>query len=411
MTFDEIVDRLGGVSNGMARCPAHPDRSPSLSITEGEDGRTLLHCQAGCDVADVLAAVGLTVKDLFGRANGERADDVVARYRYVDENGLHLYDVVRRDGKQFHQEPANGRRGKGAMSGVRRVLYRLPDVVAAVAAGDPVFIVEGEKDVDNVRAVGATATCNPGGAGKWDKVRDVDEIFRRAVVIVVCDRDDAGRAHGRDVARSLAGVVQQLTVVEAVVGKDASDHLAAGHRLEDLGVVAGTAQGDPPLDDWLSLFTPPKASAHLHTPPPGTPREPPRLAFDLRILDRFRRDVVCAGVVGEQRTACTLYLLVTSRFLDKPVSCAVKGHSSSGKSFTVDTVLGFFPPSAYIEMTAMSEKALVYSKDEFCHRTLVIFEAVALREAIEDNFTTYFVRSLLSEGRISYPVTVRDRTK
>jgi len=60
----------------------------------------------------------------------------------------------------------------------------------------------------------------------------------------------------------------------------------------------------------------------------------------------------------------------------------------------------------------MSERALVYMKDDFSHRTLVLFEAVALREQrekTESNMTAYFVRSLLSEGRISYPVTVRDK--
>jgi len=118
------------------------------------------------------------------------------------------------------------------------------------------------------------------------------------------------------------------------------------------------------------------------------------------------------GVVGEDRNAQLVYLALTSRLLDEPVSLALKGVSSSGKSHTVETTLKFFPAAAYIEMTAMSEKALVYMKDDFSHRTLVLFEAVALREQrekTESNLTAYFVRSLLSEGRISYPVTVRDK--
>ena len=89
---------------------------------------------------------------------------------------------------------------------------------------------------------------------------------------------------------------------------------------------------------------------------------------------------------------------------------AIKGLSSSGKSFTTETTLKFFPKAAYIAITAMSERALVYMKEDFKHKTLVIFEAVALREQREktdSNLTAYFVRSLLSEGRISYPVTVR----
>jgi 5S rRNA maturation endonuclease (ribonuclease M5) len=410
MTFDEIVERLDGLDcNGMARCPAHADGDPSLSVTEGEDGRTLLHCHAGCPINEILAALGVAKSDLFTRRDGDRPDDVIARYRYVDETGHHLFDVVRRTGKQLHQEPANGRRGKGAMAGVRRVLYRLPDVISAVAAGDPVFVVEGEKDVDSVRAAGAVATTNPTGAGKWKTVPDAPDILKGADVIIVCDRDDPGRDHGRDVARSLVGKAASITVAEAVAGKDVFDHLAAGHTIEELQVIAGTADGDPPLDDWLSSFSPSKSDAQAHTPPPGPPPEPPPLASDLRILDRFRADVHHAGVVGEERTACTVYLLATSRLLAKPVSCAVKGHSSSGKSFTVDTTMRFFPAAAYLEMTAMSERALVYSKEEYSHRTLVIFETTALREGVEDNLTTYFVRSLLSEGRISYPVTVRDR--
>jgi hypothetical protein len=415
MLYDQIVERLGGVdTNGMAHCPAHEDRSPSLSVTEGDDGRVLLHCHGGCSVNEIVATIGLAISDLFPRRNGDRDDGVIARYRYIDETGRHLYDVVRRVGKTFHQEPANGRRGKGAMTGVRRVLYRLPEVVAAVAAAETVYVAEGEKDVDNLRAAGVVATCNGGGAGKWRTVPDAPSILTGADVVIVADADEPGRAHAAQVARSLVGKASAVTVVEALDGKDASDHLAAGHRLEELQVVAST---DPTLvvgatldlDSWLSLLTPSIQRAQLHTPPPEQPSEPPDLARDLRILDRFRVDVGCAGVVGEERTACTVYLLVTSRFLDKPVSCAVKGHSSSGKSFTVETTLRFFPPSAYLEMTAMSERALVYSTEQYSHRTLVLFETTALREGLEDNLTAYFVRSLLSEGRISYPVTVRDR--
>jgi hypothetical protein len=117
-------------------------------------------------------------------------------------------------------------------------------------------------------------------------------------------------------------------------------------------------------------------------------------------------------VVGEDRNAKVVYLLLTSRLLDEPVSAAIKGASASGKSKTVQTTLKFFPKSSYVEMTAMSERALVYMKEDFAHRTLVLFEAVALREGrekAEGNLTAYFVRSLLSEGRISYQATQKDK--
>ena len=70
MNVDEIADRLehkrrSGKGGYIARCPAHNDRSPSLSITPGDDGRVLIHCHAGCPPLDVLAAIGLDWADVF----------------------------------------------------------------------------------------------------------------------------------------------------------------------------------------------------------------------------------------------------------------------------------------------------------------------------------------------------------
>ncbi|CAN5514254.1 hypothetical protein BH20ACT21_BH20ACT21_25240 [soil metagenome] len=160
-----------------------------------------------------------------------------------------------------------------------------------------------------------------------------------------------------------------------------------------------------PPDDEEGHFYPLKTPATL----PHLSMDPPSLAYDLRILDRFKAELVSHGVVGEESNGATLYLGITSRLLPKPVSLAVKGDSSSGKSFTTEQVVRFFPKSAVIVMSAMSEKALIYMKEDYAHRTLVLYEAVALREGVVDNMTAYFVRTLLSEGRVEYPVTVRDK--
>ena len=93
--------------------------------------------------------------------------------------------------------------------------------------------------------VGAVATCNPMGAGKWRV--EYSETLRDANVIVVADRDDEGRDHALAVQRSLGGVAASVTIVEALVGKDASDHLAAGHGLAQLVAVpvgVAHAEGD-----------------------------------------------------------------------------------------------------------------------------------------------------------------------
>lgn len=139
---------------------------------------------------------------------------------------------------------------------------------------------------------------------------------------------------------------------------------------------------------------------------------PPDLATEPDILALFLADLHRAGVVGEDRTAALVYLAETSRLLSEPVSVVVKGASSSGKSHVVQSTTRFFPPGEVLEFTGMSERALVFAPQDFRHRTIVVYEAVALRERAErenGNLTAYFVRSLISEGRISYPMSVRTK--
>jgi urease gamma subunit len=116
------------------------------------------------------------------------------------------------------------------------------------------------------------------------------------------------------------------------------------------------------------------------------------------ILERFACDLARSGVAGESRVAKLLYLAVTSRFLERPVSVAVKGPSSGGKSYLTERVLGFFPESSYYALTAMSEHALAYSDEPLMHRFLVIYEAAGMNS----DFQTYLIRSLLSEGKVRY---------
>jgi hypothetical protein len=128
--------------------------------------------------------------------------------------------------------------------------------------------------------------------------------------------------------------------------------------------------------------------------------QPPRtLASEPRILARFGADVRRAGLVGEDRAAKLLYLVLTSRLLDRPISAVIKAPSAAGKSYLVDTVLRFFPGSAFYTVTGMSEKALVYSEESLEHRVIVIFEAAGMAG---DGFAPYFLRSLLSEGHLRY---------
>jgi len=125
------------------------------------------------------------------------------------------------------------------------------------------------------------------------------------------------------------------------------------------------------------------------------------IAQSKNILKLFTDDLRKCGIIGEKHGCKLMYLCVTTRFFLEPVSVVVKGDSSGGKSYTTGGVLKFFPSDAYIDLTSMSEKALIYAEASFEHRFLWIYEAAGL----ENPSVRYLIRTLLSEGRIKYMVT------
>ncbi|MEM7412926.1 MAG: AAA family ATPase [Myxococcota bacterium] len=167
----------------------------------------------------------------------------VASYQYQDEDGQPLFEVVRFEapdgGKEFRQRAPDG---TWSVQSIRKVPFHLPELLRAVAAGDSIYVVEGEKDVLAVEAADCAATCNPGGAGKWQD--DWAPLFDGAHVIVVQDKDDPGEKHARKVYHSLKNVVASIRVVEAASGKDAADHLKAGERIDSLVEVSLETQED-----------------------------------------------------------------------------------------------------------------------------------------------------------------------
>jgi putative DNA primase/helicase len=238
MTAEEVIARLEqrdlypkptGPGRWQARCPAHDDRVASLSISVGAEDRTLVHCHAGCEKADVLSSLDLTEADLFAAA-AEREAPI--EYFYTRADGETGYKVARRPGKKFAQARPDGDGGWiWNLRGVERVLYQLPNVIAAVAAKETIFVCEGEKDTLALERAGVTATCNPGGAGKWRP--EYSKSLAGANVVVIADGDEPGRKHAREVAASLKGIAAGVRIVEAAKGKDASDHLAAGLGVAD----------------------------------------------------------------------------------------------------------------------------------------------------------------------------------
>ncbi len=173
---------------------------------------------------------------------------VAATYRYCDEDGRLLLEAVRFLPKRFLQRRPDGTGGWAwDVKGVRRVLYRLPELIAADPA-EPVFIVEGEKDVESVRALGLVATCNPMGALKWHSVaRDAANVLRGRQVVIIPDADFEGKAHAAQVARALRGAAGSVRMLELPgAGKDATDWIAGGGTREELLHLAMSAPAPAP---------------------------------------------------------------------------------------------------------------------------------------------------------------------
>jgi hypothetical protein len=173
---------------------------------------------------------------------------IVATYDYVDESGAMLSQVVRFEPKTFRQRRPNGNGGwSWSVKGVRPVPYRLPELVKDVSERRTILIVEGEKDVDNLRKQGFAATCNAGGAKKWR--RELTPYLSGADVVLIPDNDAAGREHANDVGFALEKVAARVRIVDlsGLPEKgDVSDWFAAGHTADELSqLIAAAPKWEP----------------------------------------------------------------------------------------------------------------------------------------------------------------------
>lgn len=236
-----------------ARCPAHDDQTASLSIGQGDDGRVLMHCHAGCSTKAVCLALGITVASLFvnNAVTKKRSElprttgRIVAEYDYRNERGELLYQAVRYHPKTFRQRRPDGRGGWiRNIDGIHRVLYRLPELFAT-SHDAWVYIPDGEKDVDRLASQSLVSTTNSGGAGKWH-LTDTSPLYGRRICILP-DNDEAGRKHRDDILHDLFGKAAELRVLELPdlpPKGDVSDWLDAGNTVAELTELLET---QPPI--------------------------------------------------------------------------------------------------------------------------------------------------------------------
>lgn len=289
MTLQEILSRLHGVHGSgkqyTARCPAHDDHNASLSIGQGDDGKILLHCHAGCDVENILAALGLKKSDLFNKPDAVQDFAPVARsgtiqaateedtYIYRDGNNIPVLRKVRvrrpDGGKSFYWQYLDGGQWKKGRNGQAAPLYRQSDLTGAHA----VYLVEGEKDVKTLEKNGLRAVSPPDGAkSKWREEYTAELAGHN--VVILQDNDDPGKAFAQMAAGELAGKAKSVKVIDLTKDwpelpehGDISDVLAMFPDGDPLGKLlkrvddmpewtGGKGNGDKPDSALLSIFRP-----------------------------------------------------------------------------------------------------------------------------------------------------------
>lgn len=295
IALSDFLARLQGVEDKgggqyMARCPCHDDKRASLAVKLGEK-KIVCECLAGCDYGDIIGALGLDWRDVIkpeylkeysgkprpgkrraGLASGKTAaapaalpkekkpadleklrvggeyihkatdrvtgqsytarEPITHCYEYQNEKGKPLMRVFRTEDKSFpviHEEGGKWWWGDG---GHADLLYRLPQVRKAVAQGERIYIVEGEKDVETLEKMGLRGTTNKGGAGKWPEKCTAE--LENALVAIVPDIDEAGRKHGRLVAKALEGHAKEVRILNL--------QRLSGVKLPEKGDISDVAQ-------------------------------------------------------------------------------------------------------------------------------------------------------------------------
>ena len=241
----------------------HHDHNPSLTIDYGDRRDKLVACcDRHCAKDKIFAEAKAKGVEFFANS-GARVEGV---YTYCEDDGAPRYRVTRKrkpDGSKFfpqeRYDPAAGSwiGGRGAMDGVGRLPYRLPELLAA-DPDKPVLVVEGEKHVDRLINLGFAATCNSEGAEKWQA--EISRHLAGRDAVLMPDNDDAGRKHVADVARRLRGIAREIRLLElpGLPPKgDIIDWLDAGGAPEDLKWLV---EGAP---DW-EVPPAPNGTRHRH---------------------------------------------------------------------------------------------------------------------------------------------------
>jgi hypothetical protein len=452
--LDRLLGRLDGVrqtrTGYIARCPSHADRDPSLSITEADDGRVLVKCFAACTAAGIVAAVGLTMADLFpGRSAGsapapkQRArrkngdpggqgdgggtphpeTDSNARTapptgltlgQYAEAKKLDPAFLWRLGVAEFYLDRTPAVRipysdGAGNIVAVRfrlaltgpdrfrwkngskACLYGLNRLADARAAGH-VVLVEGESDAHTLWFHNFPAVGLP-GANTWREewAAHLDGI---PVVYIVIEADTGGEAVRRWLAAS--SIRDRARLVQLAGVKDPS----ALHLVNPDGFKTAWAAAVGAAIPWVELHRAEQDREAIEAFKLARP-----LLEDPGILERVAEAMRAAGYAGDLTPPLLAYAAMTSRLLERPMNLVFVAPSAAGKNRAVDAAAVLIPPEAIHVEKAGSARALVYADEDYQHRVVVVNEADSIPG---EGPAASAIRALAADNSMNYDVVEKD---
>lgn len=260
-TLDKLTDVTEEGDNFRAMCPEHGGHSLLVKYYADTD-RVVFTCFAGCDWSKLAPKLRQLGVELHGDNE---------TYLYHDAQGVKQFEKRRwrKDGTRHQYYRCYGKNGvprshasknKGTRAAngsctacgrktLPKLLYHLPEVAEAVRNWTTIYLCEGEKDADAVRELGAVATSTMNGADDWGP-EYVQQLAGASLVIIVADNDPhrVGQRAAYTRYLQLTEHVDSVVVVVAAKGKDAYDHIANGHTLDDFVEV--------PIDELAQLASP-----------------------------------------------------------------------------------------------------------------------------------------------------------
>jgi hypothetical protein len=418
MRFEDIVPKFDPETmitaadgkSARGKCPAHDGKSAgSLSITKGANGRAQIHCFGGCTAEEVLAAVGIDPAEFY-------AGDSCSLEKFSDHTGIPVFFLKQRglsdgffrygkdnripavvipylkedgtpDTCRYRINNSGDKFRWKTGSKARNKLYGAEHL----AQLDPKYIIvdEGESDTLTLSYSGFQAVGLPGASSFDGKV--LAERLQRFEEVYFIIEPDAG---GETVLKRLHGAgdafLDKVRLISLTNGCKDPNQLFKLDPENFVSAFTAAMVTAKPVSEFLGVKAAIDREEHY--------KKAESLIQCPDILSRFAVDVRRAGLVGEERNAKILFLAQKSRRTDAPVNIVVMGQSAAGKNYLVKSVTRFAPEQACKDISAMSEKALLYMEDPLCHRHIFISEAPGL----DNDFLNYIVRTLLSEKQLVY---------